>query len=284
MGERLRRMFEDELLDQQPPPVSGLVERARADGRRIRRNRMIRSSLLVMVLSGLLFGSIGLLRFWTPGSPVTGSQAAAVKPSSAAPAAGTAQQPPAVDPGPHTSGSPSPSPSSGARVTATPAGLLQLVVGQLPEGRTSNFAGIVRDGTPVGQLYLDRGKGPGMVRITVASNPSGVLPTCRGLNIGLETTACEIRPDGTVVQQLDVMDSCTQRKMIIGWHPDHAVVTLFLASCLAYDGNDYPTGNQALSVTEAANIAADPRLGPTLDAGYVTLGAAKFPKLPPIEG
>lgn len=76
-----------------------------------------------------------------------------------------------------------PSPSAGTsapvtgppRVKGTPAGLLTLLLENLPRGTTSHYVGLADQGDVSVQTYLDRGQGPGMIRLYVMTRTASQL-------------------------------------------------------------------------------------------------------------
>ncbi|MEV4641164.1 SigE family RNA polymerase sigma factor [Actinoplanes sp. NPDC049548] len=139
---------EFQMIEWVEPPIGDLVEEAVAKGRRRRTAKRFRvggAGLAVLAVAGLA--------------------AVLVVRSTAAPSSAV--------PGVVTAAAPSPAASSSAparqvdRVKGTPAGLLELLIENLPEGKTSRYAGVVEYGDVSVQTFLDRGQGPGMIRLHV---------------------------------------------------------------------------------------------------------------------
>ncbi|RSM71770.1 hypothetical protein DMB66_06985 [Actinoplanes sp. ATCC 53533] len=137
--------------------------------------------------------------------------------------------------------------------------MLVLLEGLLPAGRTSAPAKTGPRDLHV-QLYLDRGKGPGMIRVSVSGE------TRTGPRTGTPAVTVDSLPD-----------NCIQSTVARARWPDGLTVQADLATCLAWDGRRNPPAPRALSTDEARAIVADPRWGTTMDAGLVRAGADRFP-------
>jgi hypothetical protein len=148
---------------------------------------------------------------------------------------------------------------------ATPAAMLHLLTQLLPPGRASQF-GVASDNDLHVQVFLDKGAGPGMVRLAVgkAGLPGGERP----------------RGETAIVTIEHLPDNCVQNTAVVSRWPDGTAVELDVASCLALDAGRTVPARPALSTDEAVKIASDPRWGVQMDAALVDAGAARFPKLP----
>ncbi|MFD0579874.1 hypothetical protein [Dactylosporangium darangshiense] len=248
MEQDLRARLADELSDAAEPPIGDLVGAALRRGRRLRTLRRLGSGGAAVAVIGALAAAGALLR---PGPvPVAG------------PASG---------------GSPPPVASADGRVRATPAGLLQLLLGLLPPGATSGYA--ADPAQPMVQVYLDAGAGPGMLRVSVAR----VAPH-EPMFIGQSEPGFEVHgptdlPGGYRVLVLQIEDNCVQRTVVEVRHPDGTQVQVDIASCLAWDGEQNRPAPQALSVAQATAVASDPRWGLRIDPAVEAAGAGRFPRL-----
>ncbi|MGC9670611.1 hypothetical protein ACNTMW_29205 [Planosporangium sp. 12N6] len=271
-----QRMLDEELARQQPPPLAGLIEDSIRQGRRIRRVRTVgRAGATVMAV--LVVAVAG----WRLSPQVLGPTAdrpptiASASPS-AAPSPGnrTPPSPGNRTPGP---GSPATSPPTvpspnGAvdRAPATPAALMALLTGLLPSGTTSHLSGSTQGDISV-QLYLDDGRGPGMLRVAVRSG---------SLSAGQCTpAACRQLPDGGRAVVTRHADNCVQSLLVDVDRGAGSVVEVQVSSCLAWDGTATPAGRMALTEEQAIAVASDPRWGTEMDAALVQAGQRDFPQL-----
>lgn len=242
MTEDLRSRLRDELDAQRPPPLGDLVARAVRDGRRVRRRRRLTA------LGGGTAGVVALAAaLGVPSAPSAQRDEPA-----AAPVAGAEQGPPPPPPGP---------PPGRQLVAATPEGMLVLLGQLLPPGRTSAFGKAGPRELHV-QLYLDRGKGPGMIRVSVSGRPR---PGPRG--------------GAPVVSVADLPGDCLRSTVVRARWPDGPTVQADLATCLATDGERTTPAPPALSEAEARVLVTDARWGPTMDADLVKAGARQFPQV-----
>jgi hypothetical protein len=268
MGEQFRRMVDEELSGAQPPSVAGLIERAVRDGRRLRRQRAVRTG----VAGGV--AAVALATALTVGIGVAGN-------------------------GPPDGASVSTSPVAPAR--ATPAALLELMTSLLPPGRMADFAGHSDPGQIVAQLTLDTGNGPGTVRVTVEPRttspcvPFGPTPgaadpgdTSGPVTPGTVPSSPAIPlPCATVAVGTHTFDSgrnCASRRGADVLRPDGVSVTVVVGDCPAV-GNGTKPGVLVLSTEQLARIAADPRWGVAMPGDLVAAGAHRFgDHLAPIPG
>ena len=111
------------------------------------------------------------------------------------------------------------------------------------------------------QLYLDRGDGPAMIRVSVAGYPS-------------------VRRAGkpTVTVQ-ELPDNCVQSKVVRADWPGGLTVQADLSTCLPSGGGSEPSP-PALSDEEATAVVSDPRWGATMEPALVRSGEREFPDLP----
>ncbi|WP_326558930.1 hypothetical protein [Micromonospora sp. NBC_01796] len=275
MGQ-VRRMLDEDLANHPAPPLGDLIEQAMKQGTRIRRRRRYAawgagSATLALLLAFVL--ALGPLDLRTRQSRSAGTPDLPWQPTTTASTAPKTKPARTPDPvGPTTLQPPPrvvgrvgiPPRPGGQWLTATPAGLLELLTRLLPEGTTSGFAASTTVANYV-QVYLDRGDGPGMLRLEVFHLPAG-----------------DAEPVGTAQLQ-ETPSNCVQDRYVWINHGDGVGVSLAIATCLAADGSDNPPGVAALTTDEAVAILADPRWGTELPAELVTAGAARFPDLAPLR-
>ncbi|MFI5928311.1 hypothetical protein ACIA3K_20430 [Micromonospora sp. NPDC051543] len=284
MGD-VRGRFRDELARHVPPPLGDLVEQSVVQGRRLRRRRRLAqlgaggSALAVLLVIGLAAGPLtggadqgGRSGKWDLGSP--GGSVADPTPSPAqSPGGGLLQ---GAAEAPTTATSPTPTTTvidtvrigagpDGPLLTTTPQGALELLMRLLPKGETSGQANLGSSGAgpgmPYVQIFLDRGDGPGMVRLSVYQDHLGG------------------DPDPGTVELTEVPGNCVQDKMITVYHRDGLQIDVLISTCLAWNGKGNSPAPAVLSVDEAIAIAADPTWGTKLPADYVRSGAKRFPTL-----
>ena len=141
--------------------------------------------------------------------------------------------------------------------------MLHLLTELLPPGRTSHYAG---DDDLHVQLYLDDGRGPALVRVSVGqAAPYGDEPA-RG---GTATVTITEAPG----------DCGLGTEVGAAW-PDGTRVDVGVPTCLPFDGRQNRPTRAALTVDQAVRVATDPRWGVTMDAGLVTGAARYFPSVP----
>jgi hypothetical protein len=280
--EELRGLLRDELDAERPPPLGDLVATALREGRRIRRQRRWAAAgggtavAGVLAVTVALGGSFGLSAAPAPGggddrsaagdaplvpavpaSPARrdslpavpappGRRDSVIRPGGAAPLPPVPASPAAVVAGP-------------GQLRATPEAMLVLLEELLPPGRTSGHARTGPRDLHV-RLYLDRGKGPGMIRVSVRGNP---VPGPR--------------PGDPAVSVDSLPDNCIQSTVVRAEWPGGPVVQADIASCLARDGRRNEPAPQVLTKDEARAVVTDPRWGPAMDAGLVRAGAEQFP-------
>jgi hypothetical protein len=154
---------------------------------------------------------------------------------------------------PHSAGLDAASSASGW-TEATPEGVLQVLLDDLPKGRTSNYAKAV-DGSLHVQAYLYDDSGPGMVRLKVRAGPD-VLPRQRMTDRRSWTLA-----GGNTATVVGLPDDCTRSMHVEVRRPDGVVVVVDAGSCLSWSGFLLGQGRMALTQDQAVAIAEDPRLG-----------------------
>ncbi|MFE9192997.1 hypothetical protein ACFYL6_25685 [Micromonospora sp. NPDC007208] len=288
MGD-VRGRFRDDLARHPAPPLGDLVQQSVVQGRRLRRQRRLAqlgaggSALAVLLVIGLAAGPFGVgaddaaqpagPNVGGPGGPVATTPSPAEVPDGAAPGRfeGGADEDPRGDPYrpvPPTTVIDTvrmrPEPD-GELLTTTPQGALDLLGRLLPKGDTSGFANLQSGGAgpgmPYVQLFLDRGDGPGMVRLSIYQDNLGGDP-----------------PTGTV-ELTEVPDDCVRNKVVTVHHGGGLQVDLMISTCLVWEGKGTSPAAPVLSVKEATSIAANPSWGTKMPAEFVISGAKRFPTL-----
>ena len=240
---------EFQAIEWAEPPIGDLVSEAVAQGRRMRtvqRFRVGGAGLGVLVVTGLA-ASLFVRGAAAPAPVGVVAAAAPTSVSSSAQVAGTGAD----------------------RVKGTPAGLLELLVQNLPQGTTSHYAGVLEDGDVTVQTYLDRGHGPGMIRVNVMTRKASAFS---GTWIPLG--------NGAEYMVKKVPGNCVQHTIVWVHHADDTLVQFNLSTCLPSDGGGNVKSPQVLTAREAAEVGADPRWGVKIDPALNDQGAADFPRLP----
>lgn len=309
MEERLREMFREEMSAEQEPPLRGLVEGAVREGRRRRRHRRawltasttgVAAALAVTAF--VVVPGKGERPAGTNGTDRTGGKVGTPLrgpvPLLAASSTSTAIEQPA-----------------GPKLPVTDAAVVEQLARLVPPGRTSGYAkgSKERDRYAFGQLYLDTGKGPGMIRAFVYKG-------------GLSAQACSTKPNPRLVaamrvkrdQMLKAATTPAARRQIEQWftriatmkrpgcrdlpgggralvdtdasgestatvdHGNGVVVEVFTATWLAWNGRENPAGTIALTPAQVLKIAAYPGWGAKMDAALVRKAATDHPSLPTV--
>ena len=235
------------------PPMNDLVGEAVAKGRRIRTARRLGfggAAGAVLVVTGLATSLF--IHDTGPSMTVVSSAPAAVVAAAPSPSASSPVRVAETEAG---------------RVQGTPAGLLELLLQNLPKGRTSHYAGDVEYGDVSVQTFLDRGKGPGMIRLHVMTRKASDF-TGTWIALG----------NGTEYMVKHVPGNCYQNTIVWVHHPDNTLLQFDLSNCPELLG--VKTTRQILTAREAAQVGADPRWGVTIDPALNDQGAAAFPHLP----
>lgn len=165
-------------------------------------------------------------------------------------------------------------PRPAAPLPVTPAAIIYRLQQLLPAGKASDFSGSTQDGV-AGQLYLDRGQGPGMLRLDVAppSGDSGCTSS------GDTQVTCERLADGDTAVVERISDNCVQSLIVTVDHANGAQVQLAVGTCLAWNGTTNPPGGPALTASQAVRIADDPSWGLDMSATLVAAAQQQFPDL-----
>jgi hypothetical protein len=308
MEERLREMFRQEMSAEQEPPLSGLVEGAVREGKYRRRQRRAwftaSATGVAAVLAVTAFVAMpgdGERPAGTKAAGGTGGTSAKAieipAPQLAADSTSTVIEQP-----------------RGSKLPVTDAAVVEQLTRLLPKGRTSGYAkGLQEKGRyAFGQVYLDTGKGPGMVRAFVYKG-------------GLGAQACSTKPTAHFVAMLKSVRDRTlkgaktqdERKQIELWfekrstqklpgcrdlpgggrayvegdsiggevtvdHGNGVTVDILTTNWLAWSGKENPPGTVALTPAQALKIAAYPGWGAKMDASLVRKATKDYPSLPTV--
>jgi hypothetical protein len=237
-----------ELDNEHEPPLGDLVTNALRQGRRRRTMRRTTYVAGTLVTTGALIAGL-----------VIGGQSGRHAP----PAAIGAAHPSLLITRSSTSKSP-----------VTSAAIVYRLKQLLPPGTTSDY-GRAGDIPAFGQLALDRGHGPGILRLHVGTltGPGRCAPH----GDATLSVQCSTLPDGAQLSIMRFADDCNQ-SLVIDVHHSSGVNVLFdVTTCLATNGHANPL---ALSVAEAVAIADDPGWGRTMDSALVAAAQREFPDLP----
>jgi hypothetical protein len=253
-----RTRLEKEVAALDPPPLGDLVRDSLNEGRGLRRRRRWYQSAVVAVAGLAVAGALLGVQ--------TVSQQGVSEPAMVEPV---------------------PSPTAAeARVEATPEALLAALLETLPAGKTSNYAGLTPvssavEETPLTvQTYLDNGKGPGMLRLSVWTQD----PSAKGENEHQKPSMkSRTQPDGDVVTVMRLSTNCIQSLVVWVERPDGTIIQLNVANCLSWDGEQNAEGRRALTEKQAIAVADDPRLGTLVPERFADEGAERFPDLPAME-
>ncbi|MEW1588254.1 hypothetical protein AB0283_22765 [Micromonospora vinacea] len=291
MGD-VRGRFTDDLARHPAPPLGDLVQQSVVQGRRLRRQRRLAqfgaggSALAMLLVIGLAAGPLGVGAddAGQAGGPSVGSPGGSVDRATPSPAGSPNGAPGGLAEGadeeqrgdPVRSAPPIPSTTvidtvrigagpDGELLTTTPQGALELLTRLLPKGNTSGYASLessgARPGMPYVQVFLDRGDGPGMVRLSIYRDGLGGDPV-----------------PGTV-ELTELPDNCVQNKMVTVHHRGGVRIDLMISTCLTWDVKGTSPAPPVLSVKEATEIAANPTWGTQLPAEFVVNGAKRFSTL-----
>lgn len=291
MGD-VRGRFRDDLAQHPAPPLGDLIERSVAQGRRLRRRRRLAqfgaggSAMVMLVVIGLVAGPLGVGAddAGQPGGMNVGSLDGVVDSATPSPggASGDASGGFVDGGGGNPRGAPqgpvSATPSTrvidtvrigagpgGDLLTTTPQGALELLTRLLPKGKTGGYANLQSSGAGAGmpyiQLHLDRGEGPGMLRLSIYQDRLGDNPA-----------------PGTV-ELTEIPDNCVQNEMVTVYHHDGLQIDVMISTCLSWEGKKTVPAPPALSVDEAIAIAANPTWGTRLPSELVRSGAKNFASL-----
>lgn len=304
MTHELRRLLEEELAGETPPPLGDVVRVSVDSGRRVRRRRR----LLAGAGGGATAAVLAVAGLLAVGTTTTSSGPSAEPPPPAMSAAGTVE--PAVSGWPGRCAVPArPVPDDPAgpfwvvvcadtvakldltvpEVTkagwdgagdTTPAGALELLVRLLPKSTIVDYAyrpptGLDPEPLSV-EAYADRGDGFGTVRLLLAqTGPVRAEPDSELCRAALG--CAEIPGAGLLIVRSDpaecpVLDSVTLHR------PDGITVALEGTGC-RYDGDrrDRPA-EAALSVQDAVTVVLNPMWGPQLPLELIRAGEANFPE------
>jgi hypothetical protein len=293
-------MFREEMSAERQPPLGGLVEDAVRDGRRARRNRRVWITLgsagvaaTVAVATAFAVTPSGGGGRTTPqraGTPMRGPV-----PVLAASSTSTAIKQPA-----------------GPKSPVTDAAVIEQLARLVPKGRISGFAQGPKEAGryAFGQLYLDTGKGPGMIRAFVYKGglseeacstkaPDKALeskekaslkgaksePERRQVRKRFDVLQHQKRPGcrdlpggGRALVQTDASGASSASVD----HGNGVVVLVFTTTWLAWNGTTNPPGTIALTPAQVLKIAAYPGWGAKMDSALVKKAATDYRSLPTV--
>jgi hypothetical protein len=271
--DEIRRLLDEELALELPPPMGDLVVESVRRGRRMRRTRAL--------WTGAGVGGVALACLIASVFVVT--KASSDRPAGAGLGFAASQRPAGA--GTPSSSVPVRTPSAtlaasrqvtdtGPQANTTARGMLELLSALLPAGKRTMPAR-ASDGSLFVALNLDRGQGVGMVRVNVtaarlpAPDPGGCP----------QGSTCRTLADGNFVEIVDIPENCIERYAVFLNRPDGISVGILMSSCLSWNGSTNPPGRVVLSVDEATTIADDPRWGTRMPKSLVDDGQRDFPNL-----
>jgi hypothetical protein len=271
----MRQLLVEELSEEYSPPIGDLVREAIDRGERLRsRRRAVRAA---GALAAVVAGGVALALLLTPGNGApAGPGRYAQAPAASVPASASPAPPPLREDGLVFA---VPTASSAPTVEATWAASLELLERLLP-GRHSAQAwgdGEGSAGSTFVQTYVDRGAGPGMLRLGV-SGYGGPREECQRYE------RCYDVPGVGRISVQELPDNCVQSRIVALFRDDGVYVQLNMATCLAWDGTQNPQGRLVLSDQEAIDVVLDPRWGLRMPDELVSTGAARFGAAPRISG
>jgi hypothetical protein len=245
MEDQVREALATQLALMSEPQIGTLVQDSMRQGQRMRAARRLARSLAVV---GSLAAVAALATQTLDRSPLTEPSTAAASESA----------------------------SRAGSTRATPEAVLQLLLKDLPEGRTSHYAKAANGDLHV-QAFLDDGSGPGLVRLAVLDTST--------LAAGQRTqsTRSWTLPSGSTATVTTVPDDCLRSLHIEVRRPNGVVVNVDAGSCLAWDGFRLGRGRIALTTDQAISIADDQRLGFDMSSSLVSPGTHRFPGLAVFE-
>jgi hypothetical protein len=264
----------DPAAEGNPMSAIGPVELVHNSGRSRRRQRLT-VTISAVAVAGALVGGLVLANH-APSAAQPGTANALVAAAAKAPATTTVKAPATQARATPVRSVVIPQPA-GPKSTATPAAIVYRLQQLLPAGRTSGF-GRSSDGALFGQISLDKGHGPSMMRMNIGTG--GPL-TPEGCKSGSDfTVTCLILPSGAAVQVTRISDNCIQSLVVAVDHGNGVVVQLDVATCGQWNGKTNPPCDLALTQAQAIAIAADPSWGLQMDSALVTAAHQRFGHLP----
>jgi hypothetical protein len=254
-------------------PISavGPVELVQDRGRSRRGRQRLTVTISAVAVVGALVGGL-ILANHSPSSKSPGLVAAAA-PSGKAPLV-KAPAAPAKAPTARSAVIPQP---AGAKSAATPAAIIYRLQQLLPAGKTSGF-GKASDGSLFGQISLDTGHGPAMMRLDIGTGGPLTANSCK--SAPHLTATCSTLPNGAKVVVTKISDNCIQSLVADVDHGNGVTVQLNVATCGAWNGTTNPPSELALTESQAIAIAADPSWGLKMDSALVTAAQHRFAHLP----
>jgi len=201
---------------------------------------------------------------------------------------------------------------SGPKSPVTDAAVVEQLARLLPAGRTSGFAQGPKEANryAFGQIYLDAGKGPGMVRAFVykgglSDKACSTTPNTEGL-ASKEAAELKASTNKKVQEQVRQRYAALMAQKRPGCvdlpgggralfqkdadgtasatvdHGNGIVVNVFTTTWLAWNGKENPAGTVALTPDQVLKVAAFPGWGSKMDSALVRKAAADHPSMPTV--
>lgn len=285
-------MFREEMSAERQPPLGGLLEDAVREGRRARRTRRVWIGLGGAGVAALAVTALVVVPGGGPKQAVVPLKAPV--PVLAASSTSTVIKQPA-----------------GPKSPVTDAAVIEQLARLVPAGKTSGYAGGPKeDGRyAFGQLYLDSGRGPGMIRVFVYKgglsakacstklDPKTVAAKERALRAATSEEArkrvraafaaamaqkrpgCRDLPHGG--RAIVDLNTATGGEVTVD-HGNGVVVDVFTPTWLAWNGRTNPPGRVTLTPEQALKIAAFPGWGAKMDSALVRKAASDYRSLPTV--
>jgi hypothetical protein len=285
-------MFREEMSAERPPPLGGLLEDAVRDGRHARRTRRVRIGLGSTGAVAALAAAAFLV------APGKSPQQAATPLNGPAPVLAASSTSSVIKQPP------------GRKSPVTDAAVVEQLARLVPPGKTSGYAqGPKEKGRyAFGQLYLDTGRGPGMIRAFVykgglspeacSTDPDTKAESSKEKAMleaaGSEAARKQIRQRFALVKTqkrpgcqdlpgggraLVQKDTTTGESSATVDHGRGIVVVVFTATWLAWNGKENPAGTVALTPEQVLKIAAFPGWGARMDSALVSKAATHYPSM-----
>ncbi len=163
-------------------------------------------------------------------------------------------------------------PTPGPTRPATAATVVAELGRELPAGVRLVSAYRYEQDPPAAAVYLDHGEGAGLLQLSIDSYPP-TGDTCR-------TGQCRTGADGSTTVIGTTAGDCQESTVVQRYRPDGVHISVYLGTCLMWDGHAYPPAPAPLTVDQAIALTADPHWGARMDAELVTEAAARYPALP----
>ena len=162
-----------------------------------------------------------------------------------------------------------------ALLPATAATVTDLLSSRLPSGVRLSAAYRYENDPPAVAVYLTHDAGTGLVQFVM---DSGSAPQTCQPSAGREVE-CGTEPDGSRTVVTKVSNNCLENTIVERYRKDRVHVSVYVATCLMWDGSRNPPAPAPLTVEEALALSADPVWQVRMDAAVVSAAAARYPSM-----